>query len=603
MANTVIQLKYSSATATPASLNVGEPAYSFSSGNLFIGNTTSVPVRVGGTYYTGLIEAATNLNTASAIVKRDASGNFVAGTITAALTGNATSADKWSTARNLGVSGDATGIVSVDGTANANIPLTLASSGVAAGTYGGATNIPVFTVDAKGRVTSAANASISTSLNVAGDTGTGSLALATDTLTVNGRDGITTVFVDANNSVLVDVDNTVLRTSGNQTVAGDFTITGNLIINGTSTTQNVSSYQVDDPLIYLAANNYFADAVDIGFAANYFDGANQRHTGLVRVFGDKKYRLFENYLPELDANNQLNVTNTSFALANLAVNITDGTVSNLKVDLAVADGGTGASTFTNGQILLGQGTSAIATLANVTAVSATVAAANTLNSFTTDVYGRVTAFTQQAIAIAASQVTSGTLPIARGGTNQTTYTNGAMLQFDGTSIASIANVGTVSTATLSTANTISTLTVDVYGRTTAVTATPIAIAASQVTSGTLAVARGGTGLASYAVGDLIYASGTTTLASLADVATGNALISGGVGVAPSWGKIGLTTHVSGTLAVGNGGTGNTSLQTNGVLIGQGTSAVTTVASSTEGHVLQINASGAPTFAMLSGGTF
>jgi hypothetical protein len=55
----------------------------------------------------------------------------------------------------------------------------------------------------------------------------------------------------------------------------------------------------------------------------------------------------------------------------------------------------------------------------------------------------------------------------------------------------------------------------------------------------------------------LYASGATALSKLADVATGNALISGGVGVAPSYGKIGLTTHVSGTLAVGNGGTGLT----------------------------------------------
>jgi hypothetical protein len=65
---------------------------------------------------------------------------------------------------------------------------------------------------------------------------------------------------------------------------------------------------------------------------------------------------------------------------------------------------------------------------------------------------------------------------------------------------------------------------------------------------------GGTGLTSFAVGDLIYANTTTTLASLADVATGNALISGGVSTAPSWGKIGLTTHVSGVLPIANGGT-------------------------------------------------
>lgn len=70
----------------------------------------------------------------------------------------------------------------------------------------------------------------------------------------------------------------------------------------------------------------------------------------------------------------------------------------------------------------------------------------------------------------------------------------------------------------------------------------------------VSVANGGTGITSYTIGDIIYASGATTLSKLADVATGNALISGGVGVAPSWGKIGLTTHVSGTLPIANGGT-------------------------------------------------
>jgi hypothetical protein len=71
---------------------------------------------------------------------------------------------------------------------------------------------------------------------------------------------------------------------------------------------------------------------------------------------------------------------------------------------------------------------------------------------------------------------------------------------------------------------------------------------------TVPATAGGTGQTSYAVGDLLYADTTTSLAKLADVATGNALISGGIGVAPSYGKIGLTTHVSGTLPVANGGT-------------------------------------------------
>lgn len=94
-------------------------------------------------------------------------------------------------------------------------------------------------------------------------------------------------------------------------------------------------------------------------------------------------------------------------------------------------------------------------------------------------------------------------------------------------------------------------------------------------TGTLPATSGGTGQSSYAIGDLIYADTTTTLAKLADVATGNALISGGVGVAPSWGKIGLTTHVSGTLPTANGGTNLTSFTANGVMYASSTSALAT----------------------------
>jgi hypothetical protein len=71
----------------------------------------------------------------------------------------------------------------------------------------------------------------------------------------------------------------------------------------------------------------------------------------------------------------------------------------------------------------------------------------------------------------------------------------------------------------------------------------------------IAAANGGTGQIAYAVGDLLYASASSALSRLADVATGNALISGGVGAAPSWGKIDLTAHLTGILPSANGGTG------------------------------------------------
>lgn len=74
-------------------------------------------------------------------------------------------------------------------------------------------------------------------------------------------------------------------------------------------------------------------------------------------------------------------------------------------------------------------------------------------------------------------------------------------------------------------------------------------------SGTVLISAGGATIPTIATGDLLYGSATNVLSALSDVATGNALISGGVGVAPAWGKIALTTHVSGILPAANGGTG------------------------------------------------
>jgi len=599
MANTVIQLKFSEVTAVPTTLNVAEPAYSNTSGKLFIGQAGNQVIAIGGRYFTQLLENAASANTANTIVKRDTAGIFSATAIYASLFGNANTASTWATARTIGVSGDANGTVSIDGSANANIPLTLGSTGVTAGSYGSLTQIPTFSVDAKGRITAAANVAISTTLNIAGDAGTDAVALATDTVTFKGGDGITTAVTAANTTVIIDVDNTVVRTSGPQSISGDLSVTGNLTITGTTTTVNTSTVTTTDSLIKLATNNTVGDVLDIGFYGQANTGTSVTYHGLVRQAAGNFF-LFKGLVTDPTSNTLATGSLTAANTATLRANITGGTVSSLASAIAIADGGTNQTSFTNG-IVAFNGT-ALATLAN-TGTAGTTGSASHLPVITTDAYGRVSAVTNTAIAINASAVTAGTLPIARGGTNQTTFTAGQRLVFDGTSLASQANTGFTLTGGVAAANTITSLTVNSYGEVSAVTAGAIAIAASQVTSGTLDVARGGTGLASYAVGDIIFASGATTLSKLAGVATGNVLISGGVTTAPSYGKVGLTTHISGTLAVGNGGTGNTALTTNGVVLGQGSSALTTVVSSTEGHVLQISSGGVPTFAHLNGGSF
>jgi hypothetical protein len=204
----------------------------------------------------------------------------------------------------------------------------------------------------------------------------------------------------------------------------------------------------------------------------------------------------------------------------------------------------------------------------------------------------------------------------------TIYTAGTGLTLAG-NVFSITNTA-VTAASYGSASAVPTYTVNAQGQLTLAADTSIAIAATQVTSGTLdsgrlsgsytgitgvgtltagtwnatavGAAYGGTGLTSYTIGDLVYASGATTLAALADVATGNALISGGVGAAPSYGKIGLTTHVNGTLPVANGGTNATATPTAGaVSYGTGT-AYAFSAAGTSSQVLLSGGTGSPTWA-------
>lgn len=69
-------------------------------------------------------------------------------------------------------------------------------------------------------------------------------------------------------------------------------------------------------------------------------------------------------------------------------------------------------------------------------------------------------------------------------------------------------------------------------------------------NGPVSVVAGGTSFSSYAAGDILYASGTTSLAKLAIAPANNVLITTGSNF-PSWGKLPLASHVSGTLPIGN----------------------------------------------------
>ena len=114
--------------------------------------------------------------------------------------------------------------------------------------------------------------------------------------------------------------------------------------------------------------------------------------------------------------------------------------------------------------------------------------------------------------------------------------------------------------------------------------------------GTLSASYGGTGqTGGYAVGDILYASGAGTLSKLSDVITGNVLLSGGVTTAPFYGKVGLTSHVSGVLAIINGGTNSsTALTASAVMVSNG-SAIIQGPQGTTATVLHGNAGGQPSY--------
>ncbi len=116
----------------------------------------------------------------------------------------------------------------------------------------------------------------------------------------------------------------------------------------------------------------------------------------------------------------------------------------------------------------------------------------------------------------------------------------------------------------------------------------------------VSVPNGGTGITSYTVGDLIYANSATTLAKLSDVAVGNVLLSGGVGVAPLWGKVDLTTAVTGALPVANGGTGATTSTGSGAVVLATSPTLVTPNLGTPSAATLTNATGLPIVAGTTG---
>jgi len=118
------------------------------------------------------------------------------------------------------------------------------------------------------------------------------------------------------------------------------------------------------------------------------------------------------------------------------------------------------------------------------------------------------------------------------------------------------------------------------------------------------IATDGHAFDSQAQGDILYATSTTVLSRLGkDANDSRVLTNTGTNNNPAWAQVTLTTGVTGTLPVANGGTGATSITDKAVLISQdsGTDTVGSVALTTSGQLI-IGGSSGPQAATLSAGT-
>lgn len=449
---TVIQIKRSTGAGAPTTTNLAEAelAYSQDKSNdganaiLYIEsvNNDDSPIihKVGGKYYTDIVDSANSESVANTIVKRDAAGSFSANIITAENFVGNISVGQLSVARNITLAGDLEGAASFDGSQDITIFANVISDGVALGTdtsgdyvanltgssgitisnfsgetstldvaladtavspatYGGATAIPVFTVNQQGRLTFATNASISSSFTLEADTGTDTFNTGDTLRFVGVAPGISTAVTDntvsitntgvtevtsaghgivasaatgnvqltftgvgsitgTTNEIEVDVStgNVTIGLPNDIIIGNDLTVSGNLIVLGVATTLNTQSLVVDDPLVKFGNANP-TSVLDVGFYGEY-TSSGTKYAGLFADSSDSyTFKLFKDLTVDPTGNT---VSIADYVQATLQADITAGNVSSLVNPITVSDGGTGRVTLTANAVLYGDGTNPVA---------------------------------------------------------------------------------------------------------------------------------------------------------------------------------------------------------------------------------------------------
>ena len=477
-----------------------------------------------------------------------------------------------------------TGLSSV--TSNTDtVTINLDNTNVTAGSYGNASAVATFTVDAQGRLTAANNSNISITASQVTDLSTAavtSLSGTANEVEVSAANGAVTVGLPAN-----------------VTIGQDLTVTGNLTVQGNTTTLNTETLAVEDNKVLLNSSVTGSPSADAGIEVERGTSTNVE----IRWNESTDKWQFSN-----DGTTYVNIasnTDVDTAYSNAAsytdsaISNVNNTIANIATSFTVAgDSGT-SQTITSGSDTLtiagGTGLSSVASntdtitinLDNTAVTAGSYGVSNSVTTFTVDSQGRLTAAGTSAINITAGQVsdftanaraaisvsgdlayntTTGVISFTNDAGDIESVTAGTGLSGGGTSGSVTLNLANtaVTAGNYGAANSVATFTVDAQGRLTAAADTFISILASQVsdfsanaraqisTAGTELSYNSSTGVISFASAGVTSVAGT---ANEVEVSGANGAVTIGL---PSNVTIGQDLTVTGNLTVqGNTTTLNT----------------------------------------------